>query len=416
MMFGRREFLIGTVGAGAVGGFAPQTRAPIIPQTTSVDPLSLGALGNGAANDLEALKAAFAQAARTGLPVDGGDAVFGIRGRIHVAAAQRPWIKSLRLRQLEPANGVSTLHFEKCDAIRIEQLQIDVGRSRRIGDMNSTFGLWIEGGSGHTVANVDVFGDGKNSLIGLWRTSKSTYTYLIARDAQFDDAGAQDDIMQGIWMYGNKDCIVRNPAVTNLTGNASYVGRRFANLRTRGIVLNDNDRVTIVNPRVEKVDQGIDLTGSDGNRQCAIDGGRTADCGSVGVKFANSAVGCRVNNHVAKRCGMYGFMASGPSEASLPFKTQDCDFIDCTSIDTGYNRISFPDPSGFIIRRGDYDPDFPKGIRFIRCHAIDRQTSKTMKYGFYSEVPDGAGGTKPNRLIDCTSVGHASVSRAGPWA
>jgi hypothetical protein len=113
---------------------------------------------------------------------------------------------------------------------------------------------------------------------------------------------------------------------------------------------------------------------------------------------------------------MYGFMASGPSEASLPFKTQDCDFIDCTSIDTGYNRISFPDPSGFIIRRGDYDPDFPKGIRFIRCHAIDRQTSKTMKYGFYSEVPDGAGGTKPNRLIDCTSVGHASVSRAGPWA
>lgn len=415
MMFGRREFLMGALSAGAVGGYAFQTRLPVIPEATGVSPLSFGAVGNGAANDLEVLQAAFTHATRTGLPVDGGDAVFGVRGRIHVSAAQNPWIKSLRLRQLEPANGVSTLHFEKCDAIRIEQLQIDVGGSRRIGDMNSTFGLWIEGGVGHTVANVEVFGDGKNSLIGLWRTATSTYTNLVAREAQFDDVGAQDDVMQGIWLYGNEDCIVRNPAVANLTGNAGYVGRRFANLRTRGIVLNDNDRVTIVNPRVENVDQGIDLTGSDGNRQCVIDGGRTSDCGSVGVKFANSAVGCRVSNHVAERCGMYGFMASGPSEASLPFRTQDCDFVDCTSIDTGYNRISFVGPSGFIIRRGDYDPDFPKGIRFIRCHALDRQTSKTMEYGFYSEVPNGAAGTRPNQLIDCTSVGHSKATRAGPW-
>ena len=110
---------------------------------------------------------------------------------------------------------------------------------------------------------------------------------------------------------------------------------------------------------------------------------------------------------------MYGFMASGPSEPSLPFKTQDCDFVDCTSIDAGYNRISFPDPSGFIVRRGDYDLDFPKGIRFIRCRAIDRQASKTMKYGFYSDVPAGA---KPNRLLDCTSAGHARAAREGAWA
>jgi len=413
MIFGRREFLIGAVGAGAAGAVALQTRAPVAPRETFVDLLSLGAVGNGVADDLEALNAAFAQAVRTGLPIDGGDRVFGVRGRIHIAAAQRPWIKSLRLRQLAPANGVSTLHFEKCNGIKIDRLAIDLGTAKRSGDPNSSFGLWIEGGAVHDIRNVDAFGHGKNSLIAIWRTARSAYDNLVARDAEFDDAGAQDDVMQGIWLYGNSDCILRNPAVANLTGNASYVGRRFANLRTRGIVLGDNERVTIIAPRVRNVDQGIDLTGSDGNRQCVIEGGQSSDCGSVGVKFANGAVGCRVSGHVAERCGMYGFMASGPSEASLPYKTQDCDFVDCTAIDAGYNRISFPDPSGFIVRRGDYDLDFPKGIRFIRCRAIDRQAVKTMKYGFFSDVPASE---KPNRLLDCSSVGHARGPRAGAWS
>lgn len=413
MVLGRREFLVSALGAGAVGVFALQTRAPVAPQETGVNPLSFGAVGNGEANDLRALDAAFARSARTGLPVDGGDRVFGVRGPIRIVSVLRPWIRSLHLRQLEPVNGVSTLHFEKCDGIRIDKLAINVGNLRRSGDANSTFGLWIEGGSSHDVHNVEAFGHGKNSLIAIWATSKSIYDNLIARDAVFDDPTAQDDVMQGIWLYRNRDCVVRNPVVANLTGNAAYGRRHFANLRTRGIALGGNERITIIDPRVQNVDQGVDLTGSDGNRQCIIEGGRTSDCGSVGVKFANSAVGCRVSNHVAERCGMYGFMASGPSETALPFKTQDCDFIDCISVDAGYNRISFPDPSGFIVRRGEYDLDYPKGIRFIRCRAIDRQVVRTMKYGFFSDVPEG---DRPNRLIDCSSVGHMRASRAGAWA
>jgi hypothetical protein len=235
------------------------------------------------------------------------------------------------------------------------------------------------------------------------------------RDAHFDDAAATDDVMQGIWLYGNRDCILHNPVVSNLTGNASYVGRRFANLRTRGIALSKNTRVSIIEPKIRNVDQGIDVTGSDGNLQCVISGGGSSDCGSVGVKFANSAVGCKVVGHVAERCGMYGFMASGPAEANLPFKTQDCTFLDCTSLDTGYNHISFPAPSGFIIRRGDYDLDFPKRIRFVRCHAIDRQAVRTMKYGFYSEVSRSLRPEDGNELVGCTSEGHARASQSGAW-
>jgi len=414
-MLGRREFLISALGASAAGAVALKSGAVRTSGGSAVDPRSHGARGNGASNDLEALNRAFAEALRSGRPIDGGNAVFAVAGALRLTRALAPWIRSLRLRQIAPANGLSTLHFEKCQAIQIDGLEIDLGRSPRTGDMNSTFGLWIEGGSNHKVRNVEAFGDGKNSLIAIWATSGSRYENLVVRDAHFDDAAATDDVMQSIWLYGNRDCILHNPVVSDLTGNASYVGRRFANLRTRGIALSKNSRVTIIEPKIRNVDQGIDVTGSDGNLQCVINGGHSSDCGSVGVKFANSAVGCKAVGHVAQRCGMYGFMASGPAEANLPFKTQDCTFLDCTSLDTGYNHISFPAPSGFIIRRGDYDLDFPKRIRFVRCRAIDRQKVRTMKFGFYSEVPATLRPEDGNELVGCTSEGHARASRSGAW-
>lgn len=413
MILGRRELLFGGLGSAAVGAFALQSRALVPFTQTSVDPESFGAIGDGQTDDLPALMAAFAEAGRSGQPVDGGDRIFGLRGSLHIKAASRPQLRSLRLRQLAPANGVSTLHFEDCMGVDIDRLEIDAGQSRRSGDANSTFGLWIEGGVNHDINNVVVHGHGKYSLIGIWNTAASSYTNLTARDAAFDDPAAADDVLQGIWLYRNRNCVLRDATVMNLTGNASYVGRRFANLRSRGIVLGGNQRVAILNPTVRNVDQGIDLTGSDGNLRCVIEGGESSECGSVGVKFANSAVDCRVSRHIATRCGMYGFMASGPAEANLPHKTQDCDFIDCTSIDVGFNRIAFPDPSGFIIRRGDYDLDYPQGIRFIRCRAVDRQPAKTMKYGFFSDVPSGR---KSNRLIECTSEGHGRAAQAGAWS
>jgi hypothetical protein len=412
-MLGRREFLISALGAAA--GASAVRSVVSGPSPQAVDPRSHGAVGDGSSNDHDALEKAFAFASRAGLPVAGGDSLFAIRGSLRISQASRPWIQSLRLKQLAPANGVSTLHFDKCEGLRIDRLQVDVGNASKVGDMNSTFGLWIDGGSSHSVRNVEVSGQGKNSLIAIWSTSKSVYENLTARDAHFDDPNADDDVMQGIWLYRNTDCMLRNALASDLTGNASYVGARFANLRTRGIVLGGNALIRMVNPMVHNVDQGIDLTGSDGNRDCVISGGRSTDCGSVGVKFANSAVRCSVMSHIADRCGMYGFMASGPAEANLPFKTQDCEFVDCTSIDAGYNHISFPDPSGFIVRHGDYDFDYPKGIRFIRCRAIDRQPHKTMKYGFFTDAPQKSSSPRRNVLIDCVSQGHARAERGGAW-
>jgi hypothetical protein len=407
-MFGRREFLIG---AGALGVAAAQPSSRLSGRTRHVDPRAFGARGNGITDDTRAVNAAFSEAFDQGLPVDGGAALFAVREDLRISGAAKPWIRSLRLRQLSPSDDRKTLYFHNCEAIRIDRLQVDVGTSRATGYMNESGGLWIDGGSDHDVRNVEVFGDGKNSLIAIWNTSKSSYASLSAHDAAYDSPVTKDDVLQGIFLLQNIDCILQSPRVSNLHGNASS---RFPNRFTRGIALGGNLRVRILDAEVGDVDQGIDITGSNGNRQCAVLRAHCVRCNAVGVKLANSAVGCRVMDSVAERCGLVGFLASGPSEAGLRYKTEDCDFIRCTALDIGYNGFADSAPhAGFRVERNRYDPDYPRGVRFIGCRSIDRQRIKTMEYGFYSHVD--LVGTKPNQLINCHSEGHSRAPTLGRW-
>lgn len=379
----------------------------------ALSPKDYGAVGDGIANDIAAVSACLTDAFASGLPVEGGESVYGVSGNLTFNAITRPWIKGLRLKQLSPVNGRVTLGFTSCEQVRIDHLQVDAGTLKTAGDMNSTFGLYIDGGSNHNVRNVEAFGHGRNSLVALWNTSKSSYSSIKVRDAEFDFAGATDDVLQGIWLSNCTDCVLNAPIVSNLTGNASYVGTPFANLRTRGIVLTGCVRVSIVEPKVSNVEQGIDVTGSAGNRQCTITGGTTFECGSVGVKFANSAVDCKCIGHTANRIGMYGFLACGPAEAGLTYKTMDCDFIACTAIDVGYNGISLTNKAGFEVLQGDYDTSYPKGVRLVDCKAFDRQGSPTMKYGFYCNVIYDAAAKKPNEVIGGSSLGHIASMQTG---
>jgi hypothetical protein len=347
-----------------------------------------------------------------GWAVDGGDAQFAVNGDVTVSGRTGLWIKSLRLRQLSPADDRKTLHFLGCDRIRIDGLQINVGSSKTVGYFDQSGGLWIDGGADHRVSNVEVFGNGKNSLISIWNTSRSKYANLHSHNAEYALRLAKDDVLQGIFLCRNTDCIVQSPIVSSLSGNASS---RFPTRYTRGIAACGNTNVSIIEARVSDVDQGIDLTGSDGNRGCRILRAHCFQCNSVGVKLANSAVGCTVADTIAERCGLMGFLASGPAEPDLPYKTQSCDFIRCTSLDPGYNAFADSAPhAGFRVERNRFDPEFPMGIRLIQCRALDRQTQRTMEYGFYEDVELAAGGP-PNQLIDCTSSGHLRAMKRGGW-
>lgn len=409
-LFARREFLIGGAAASALA--VPSiTNSP--KSAKGIDPRSFGARGDGTSDDSTAVRKALSSAFSRGLPVDGGNAQFAVRGDISVTGARSPWIKSLRLRQLSPADDRKTLHFQRCEQIRIDRLQIDVGGAKSIGYFNASGGLWIDGGSNHIVRNVEVFGDGKNSLIAIWNTSSSKYADLHGHNGRYDARSATDDVLQAIFLYRNRDCLVQSPVVSNLSGNASS---RFPTRYTRGITAGGNFQLIIIDAKVSNVDQGIDLTGSDGNRRCSVLRSHCFQCNAVGIKLANSAVDCRVSDCVADRCGLVGFLASGPSEAGLPYKTQNCDFVRCTAYDPGYNGFSDSAPhAGFRVERSHFDPEYPMGVRFINCRAIDRQAHRTMDYGFYEHVQPGAKAAWPNELIDCSSVGYVKAMQAGHW-
>jgi hypothetical protein len=223
--------------------------------------------------------------------------------------------------------------------------------------------------------------------------------------------------MQGIWLYRNVDIVVQRPRVWNLAGNASFRGRAFRNLRTRGIALGGNLRCRIAEPIVRDVDQGIDFTGSDGNIDCRVSGGHAFQCTSVGLKFANSAQNCRASGFISERCGAQGFLVSGPSE-TLAHQTSAIELSDCVALDSGYN--GFPTTTaGFLIQAGSRATGplvfYPKGVRFIRCRALDRGRPRTMDYGFYTNVPRNPGGPEPNELVDCHSEDFLVAARLGSW-
>jgi len=411
-MLTRRMLIGGGLSAAAAGLVGRSRRA-----SGALHPGHFGALGNGVANDTAAVMASLRAAFDSGRPVDGGAAVFAISGNLHFERPARPWIRSLRLKQLSPSNDRKTLNLVDCEGIRIDGLEIDVGTGKRRGYMNESGGLWIQSGSGHQVNNVEVFGHGKNSLIAVWDTRGSSYTNLLVRDAEFDDPRAGDDVMQGIWLNRNIDCLLDRPRVSNLAGNALYRGRAFRNLRTRGIALGGNVRCRIVEPMVRDVDQGIDFSGSDGNLDCSVIRGRAFQCTSAGLKFANSAENCRASAFISERCGAQGFLISGPSEA-LPHQTSGIELSDCVALDSGYN--GFPTTTaGFLIQAGARATgslvSYPEGVRFIRCRAVDRQTPRTMDYGFYTNVPRSPGGPQPNELVDCYSDGYLVAARLGSW-
>lgn len=383
----------------------------------AVDPKWFGLKDDGTVNPSATLAAALNWAFDNGLSVDGGTNEYLIDGNTIITGKTRPSIQQLRIRQSNPSTGRNTLKFLNCQQIQINNLHIDVGSSQTLGEMNGTFGLLVDGGSKHNIRNVTATGNGKLSYVAFWNCTDSLFDNIRVYDGVFNDAAAVDDVVQGIWTNVCVNCTLSFPKVHSLTGNAKYpagVGPTYAELRTRGIVVTGCENLTIEGPSVRNVDQAIDVTGSAGNRKVIVVGGRSYECGSVGVKLANSAVDCKVVAHIGEKCGFHAFLASGPAEAGLTYKTMDCEFIACKAINTGWNGIAFTDKSGFMIRVGDFDIDYPKGIRFIDCESKDTQGVPTTKYGFYNEgIAYDNTMKRRNEVVNCKSYGHTTVSQAG---
>jgi hypothetical protein len=366
----------------------------------SVSPKDFGAIGDGRANDIEAVNAAIAHALSHGLPIDGGSSDYGVSGNIEVRRRTRPSITQLRLKQLRPARDRVTLAFVDCEEVHVDRLYIHVGTSAAVGHMDVTTGLLIQGGSGHKIRSVTLTGDGNVTYARFRECTDSRFEDVHVHDGKFEnfeteqvrrDGGPPatirvlDDVVQGIHMADCRRCNLVDPVIRNLTGNATYFNtanavKDYPNFRTRGIAGGGNIDCTVANPMVSNVEQAIDFSGSGngwGNRNVQVIGGLTVNCGSVGVKFANAPNGCKAIGHTARNCGMMGFMLTGQSPS---IQAADNSFIGCEAINPGYNDVQFDTDTEALAHSGFYlMSSLPGGLvggRIATCRAIDNQ-------GFY---------------------------------
>ena len=384
-MLRRRDLLacgFSVAGFVALGG----TSACRANARTAVSPLDYGATGNGVANDLVAVRNAANHAFANNLVLEGGTHTYGIHGDLTFSNKVNPKVRNLRLTQIDPDPGQSTFGFVDCEKVEFDGVHIDVGSAADVGDMQSTLGLFVKGGSHHDIRNVTATGDGKVTYVKFWLCSDSVFSNIIIRDGTFDDAAADDDVVQGIRLDECTNCVLHEPQVQRLLGNASVpdvngVSRVYSRAFTRGIALGGCRKITIENPRISDVDQGIDISGSDGNWEVIVNGGHTYQCLAHGVKMANTAINCKAIGHIAQRTGGFGFVASGGNVAENQVTaTRDCEFRNCKALDVGWFDVSCDHErlgdikSGFAIvyyEEAGFTP--PQGTRITNCRAIDQK-------------------------------------------
>ncbi len=283
-------------------------------------------------------------------------------------------------------------------------------------------------------------GQGKLAYANFLGCKDSIFEDIYVHDGLFHDSWVspndprfhvEDDVVEGIRIQDCFNCTFSNLIVRNLLGNGTYYTasefkprdyhgstvKAYHNMRTRGIAGGGNDAVTIINPRVSNVDQGIDFSGGGGNwsnKKVTFLGGHIFNCGSVGLKLAGAGQDYKVVGVIAENCGMYCFLVGGHSDL---WKYTDSMFVGCTAINPGYNDIHTD--------AGDPGPHYKQdahcgwllfanndggieGVTLNSCRAIDRQ-------GFYLLGDDMYDPKNPEASPAWPGPGATSATMQFPW-
>jgi hypothetical protein len=378
-----------------------------------------GAKGNGTAGagtrgDKSAILSALAAAIAAGRPVTGASRTYAVSGDMVLPANAQ--LQDITLKQLSPGGrDRRTLTSNHGDNIKLVRVKVNRNGDGTNGDDEfHAAGIYVIGGSRHYFEDVEVWGADKGTGFVVSEASNFDVVRLHVHDIKYSlSSDPGDDRVQGFWFNACSDFRVIAPKVHDLGGG---YGSGYTTKYSRN-AFGGCSNFSLIDAQVWNVDQGIDFTGSSGNRNFRVLGGSARDCYSVGFKFANSARGGVVVGATTERCDLYGFFAAGPAEPNLPIKTGDITFVDCLALDTGSARrwigTSGIRPAGFAVEVNDFDHTIsPLGVRFVNCTALDRQQTPTMKYGFVNEVTPPSDG-RYNECINCVSIGHTKSPTKG---
>lgn len=360
--------------------------------------------------------AALNEALSLGRTIDGRRKTFAVTGDILLP--ENAYIMSARFKQLSPNNtSRRTLYANGVDGITLIDVVVDRNGSGSEGALATAAGIWIQGGSRHILSGVEVFGPSMGSGVSVQSATDIQIRNPYMHDLTYALATSPgDDRVQGIWMSACSDFDIINPRIEDMGGTVG--GGAFNAIWTRALIIGlGSHDFTIMGGTIRRVDQGLDLTGSEGCWNFRIIGVRVEYCQTYGFKNANFNRYGSIISCTAYRAGSIGFIFSGPSSdpdtpaANMPILVT---VSDCQAIDTGYENTGrgTSTPTGFAVFPSTYFTDYPRGIVFDNCRAIDTQTVKTQYYGFRNEVSFGGppASEARNCTVDGLAVGGASFS------
>lgn len=359
---------------------------------------SFGARGDGRTDDT----AAVLRALRSGRPVDGAGRTYAVSGSLRPGPGFRG-LSGCVLRQLDPSGRERTLFVEGAGGFRLSGVRVlrasrgDDGFTQR--DMMENAGIWLQDCSDFDLGGVQVSGGGVGTGLVINQCRAFTAADLQVSQIRYRRRERPaDDILQGIWINRCSDFDVVRPRVFDLGGQDAL---GFSRDNNRAIAVGGSRRFRIQDLDVADCGQGLDVTGSEGNREFVILRGRARRCWTWGFKLANSAQVACVTDAAAQDCGLGGFVVSGRSELADP-PPGAIAVLGCRAVDCG--RPGGPETTfGFGVLRARPDPDYPRRVRFVRCEASDLRAQAGMKWGFFNEIP--AEGEDRNLAEACSAFG-----------
>lgn len=341
---------------------------------------------------------ALVRATAIGKRVDGRDKTYDIAkatdDRIIQLPANTRW-KDIVLRDATPQASRTDSHrpiYSDQDNIELLGLTIDRNGDGSTGTIANAAAVYLSNSSGHLIDRLEVFGDDKGVGLVMAFCDRFNLVRPYIHDMFYnvtDDPG--DDSVVGVTLSACYDFELVHPRVHNMGGE--WVGQAQAIIYSRGIGIGLGCHDFIVKGGdIYKLDEGYDLSGSDGNYNFKLIGTQARECSVWGHKTAHYhrhgyLIGC-----IADKCGSAGFTSSGEAEEASAFPVF-VQFINCQAYDTGYNNTGrgTSQPAGFLFS----DVDLPLFAKYeqhmVNCIAIDSQDTPTMYDGARCEVAQASG-------------------------
>lgn len=280
-----------------------------------LSPLSYGAAGDGTTNDTTAWLAVIAAAKATGLPIDGGNKLYGVNFGIFGGAGLGVnfSLRNARFKDLNPnqTTGTSrTLRFDGAgkntsDWIRLENVSVDRNGGSVDTVLHGNVGLEISGVSRASVSGIKVFGNNAGELVRIEDVA------LIDGDMDvgpgfYVHTSQTNDTIEGVVLTQVDSAFLRlKIGPLGRTDRTTVERSRYS----RGLTL-DRCRNGHISVDIREVDQGIDYSGHGSSRVKVT--GNVRHCFNNGVKLAHAHYIDNITGVNVTHIGRYGVIIGGP--------------------------------------------------------------------------------------------------------